>query len=318
MVAPEPPLLLANPGAGGGRGRARLARLQSRLSAWRPPPEIVWSASVDHLEEMARLARAEGRSRVIAAGGDGTVHAVANGLLAGVGRMPELAYLPIGTSGDFGRSLRLPRAPAAVVEGLPEWPARPVDVGRVRLAGGEVRHFLNFANVGLAARVAARVADSRWLPRLGRMSYPLAAAVEAGSARTVVVHMEVDDEPAWSGEVIHLSVANGAYFGGGLRPLGDSWLGSGRLHWLRLGAMGQAAAVRELARALRQRPPAHPSATSGAAWRLRVDGDAPVELDGQLPGRLPAAFDVEAAALNVVSPGLAGPLRGDGGREGAA
>jgi diacylglycerol kinase family enzyme len=141
--------VIFNARAGSGRAAQRLRRLQrvlgSRADFW--PTE-----GRGHGEELALSAAKSGFPIVAAAGGDGTVHEVANGLLRSGCPDATLAVLPIGSANDYAASLGL---------GTDWWlrpdpgiAAAPVDVGVVRVPGGPATYFVNNLGVGLTGAVA--------------------------------------------------------------------------------------------------------------------------------------------------------------------
>src|SRR4029079_2600419 len=99
---------------------------------------------------------------VVAAGGDGTVHDAAEGL---VGYLTPLGILPLGTGNVFARELNLPRSPEALAGTLLSGEARPIPVGQ---ANG--RPFLFVVGVGFDAE-AVRVFESEGTRTLGRAGY---------------------------------------------------------------------------------------------------------------------------------------------------
>src|SRR5262245_47714831 len=102
--------VIFNPAAGRGQADRRLApvrrRWGDRATFW-PTPQP------GHAEELAERAARDGFAVVAAAGGDGTVHEVANGLLASGRRDVNFAVLPIGSANDYDFSLKeeLPPGP---------------------------------------------------------------------------------------------------------------------------------------------------------------------------------------------------------------
>ncbi|MGM9921056.1 MAG: diacylglycerol/lipid kinase family protein [Bhargavaea sp.] len=93
----------------------------------------------------AREAARSGHPLVVAMGGDGTVNEAINGL-AGEQDRPDFALIPLGTVNDFARALSIPLDPEDAIRGLPEFVARPTDIG---LAGD--RYFMNILAVGSLA-----------------------------------------------------------------------------------------------------------------------------------------------------------------------
>ena len=110
-------------------------------SAYRTTPEAF---SAQH--EATRVAKA-GFDLIIAAGGDGTINEVVNGV-AGLSQRPKLAIIPAGTTNDFARALRIPRdnlveAAKVILQGK----TRKMDVGQA-ISDNEDKYFVNIAGSG--------------------------------------------------------------------------------------------------------------------------------------------------------------------------
>jgi diacylglycerol kinase family enzyme len=141
--------VIYNARAGSGRAAERLRRLRRVLG---PRAEFRATAGRGHGEELAREAAEAGFPVVAAAGGDGTVHEVANGLLRSGRPDTTLAVVPIGSANDYSHSLGLG----------PDWWLRAdssigpaaVDVGVVRDRTGRETYFVNNIGIGLTGVVA--------------------------------------------------------------------------------------------------------------------------------------------------------------------
>jgi diacylglycerol kinase family enzyme len=183
--------VIFNPAAGRGLAARRLESLRRALgkrAEFRP------TSGPGHAEELARQAAQEGFPLIGAAGGDGTLHEVANGLLRVPDSPAALAVYPTGSANDYAYSLGLP----------PEWWAapdfavtvRPVDVGLARAPDGRERHFLNALGLGLNGAVnleSRRIRRLRGLPRYGlallrtmwsHFNHPVMTVTLDGTART--------------------------------------------------------------------------------------------------------------------------------------
>jgi diacylglycerol kinase family enzyme len=149
--------VIFNPNAGKGQARAALDRLRKRLGR----NTAFWpTAAAGHAEELARKAALDGFATVAAAGGDGTVHEVANGLI-GSGRADViLGIYPIGSANDYAFALGL--APGWWERPDVETAVRPVDVGRVR-SGSRQRYFINGIGIGFNGMVTLEARRIRWL-----------------------------------------------------------------------------------------------------------------------------------------------------------
>ena len=142
--------VIFNPTAG--RRRA-LRRLDALAATWRSQATFCRTEHAGHAVELARQAAESGYGIVAAAGGDGTVHEVANGLLQS-GR-PDAAFgvIPIGSANDYAYSLRQNQITSP----------RLVDVGVIRTHRGDHRYFVCCLGIGFSACVTA---ESRRIHRL--------------------------------------------------------------------------------------------------------------------------------------------------------
>jgi YegS/Rv2252/BmrU family lipid kinase len=144
-----PDCVIFNPAAG--RGRAR--RLIARLERCRGSSIVLWPTdAAGHAADLAQKAAEAGYRTVIAAGGDGTVHEVANGLIHAGRREVTLAVWPIGSANDYAFALGVTIDWPFVGEAENRLAARPVDVGRVT-AGDRRCFFVNGLGIGFNGAV---------------------------------------------------------------------------------------------------------------------------------------------------------------------
>jgi diacylglycerol kinase family enzyme len=193
--------VIYNPASGRGRASRRLAALRR---AWEARAAFWPTAAPGQAEELAGQAARAGFATVAAAGGDGTVHEVANGLLRADRPDVALAVLPSGSANDYAYSLGLDpdwwRQPEGVA-------SRRVDVGVVR-AAGRSRYFVNGLGLGFNGLVTR---EARRIHRLqGLALYGLALL------RTLSFHyaliplsIQLDDEPERAEPTLALSLALG-------------------------------------------------------------------------------------------------------------
>jgi len=291
-------LLIVNPRAGDGRARV-LQRLLAALAALGLDADVAETTASGHATRIAREEAEGGRRLLVAVGGDGTVHEVVNGLVdaesgAVRGEDPVLAVVSAGSGCDLVRTFGLDRDPETLVRHLSTGATTRIDLVRVRLTGldGEplVRVFANVAEVGFGGTVAA---VARRLPaRLGAQRYRMGIVAAWGSFRRVPMVVRHD-----GGEVrdrlCNVVVANGQFFGGGLKVAPRSLPDDGRLD---LQAWG--GSPTDVVRAARQlRDGSHLQRADVRAWptaSVSVEADRPVavEADGEILGSTPVQFDV--------------------------
>lgn len=178
------------------------------------------AAPADTIAAAAEAARA-GDERVVAAGGDGTVHLVANGLMEGgtsADTRPALGVLPLGTGNDFARTLGLELGlpPFETIDVIRRGPLRTVDLIRVSHPdqAGATQYAINVCAGGFSGTV-----DEVLTSELKATWGPLAYLV--GAVKALPDLSDYDTRIAWDGgpaEPVHafnVVVANGRTAGGG-------------------------------------------------------------------------------------------------------
>lgn len=193
-MSTDPVCVVVNPAAAGGRGR-RAGRRVLEVLAGAVPFQAHFTEGPGHASRLAAEAAAEGASRVLAVGGDGTVHEVAAGLLATEREPLPLAVHPVGTGNDFFRMTGGGRRPEDARAVLQDGVVERFDVGRVQWDGGE-RTFVNLLGVGVDVDVLRRRAKYVRLPGLAQY---LAAFLDA-VAGFRPPNVQVDAKSASPGE----------------------------------------------------------------------------------------------------------------------
>jgi diacylglycerol kinase family enzyme len=183
--------VIFNPAAGRGLAARRLTGLRRALAG---RAEFRPTRGPGHAEELALQAAVEGFSFVGAAGGDGTLHEVANGLLRAERPDTALAVFPTGSANDYAHALGL--APGWWRRPDPAIRVGPVDVGLVRGPDGRERYFINALGLGLNGIVnyeSRRIRRLRGLARYGvamarafvwQFGHPVVTATTDGTTRT--------------------------------------------------------------------------------------------------------------------------------------
>lgn len=312
------PLVIINPASAGGTTRDAWPGIASDLSSHFGAFSCVFTGKAGEGTELAAEAARKGTKLIIACGGDGTISEVANGILASA-KDAELGIVPSGTGGDFRKTLGIPGGSREAARILREGQARRIDVGRVTFTStddeDQVVYFLGVASFGMSADVIERVKQGglHWLPSQtpkwisGRLSFGvsmLQAAVQSSATRVVV---QLDDARERHLTVANLCIANARFFGGGMKIAPEAKLADGKFDVITIGDLGPLKILtnaprlylgahlglpdvrHELARKVVARP-----AVKGAEVRL--------EVDGELTGRLPAAFQIVPRALRIRCP----------------
>lgn len=310
------PLVIVNPKSASGSTREKWALTASELRSHFGPFSVAFTKSQGDGMKIAEKAALAGRKFIIACGGDGTINEVANGILMS-GVDAELGVLPSGTGGDFRRAIGLPLSnrDAAIV--LRDGKTERMDVGKVTFLGNEgateARYFLNISSVGLAAAVIRRVKSAKvfdWVPIdgvRGKANFAVSAFQEVLDIEPVTVNVRVDDGPDTSLQTICLCIANSRFFGGGMMIAPEAKVNDGLLDLINVGDMTTAKILLNSLSLYRGTHLSLSEVQSSLIQRIEVAAadtrrDVLIEIDGELPGRLPAAYEIVPAALRIRVP----------------
>jgi YegS/Rv2252/BmrU family lipid kinase len=298
--------LVVNPESAGGATGRRWPEIHAEvLRAVGEGAEHAFTERPMHAAALTARALQQGFRRIVAVGGDGTLNEVVNGFFQ-TGEVPHdacLALVPRGTGGDFRRTFGLNgslRDCCARLRGE----VRPLDVGRVRYTRpdgtpGE-RYFVNVASFGVSGQVDRAVNSGSKLLG-GKVSFFVASVRTLVGWRDQKVRLRVDGGPEESLGITTVAVANGQYFGGGMRvaPEADPSDGSFDVtiwsgYHLKDFALKSASVY----------DGRHVRWAGTRTLRCRTleatsDEEVLLDVDGEQPGRLPATFTLLPGALRL-------------------
>ena len=294
--------IIVNPASGRARQGSVRVRVECALAAANVDSQFAVSSCASHAEELVIGAVAAGLRRFAVAGGDGTAHAVLNGLSAQrIVPLDQLtlALLPLGTGNDWARTLAIPRKLDAAVNLLAKANTRAHDVGVVtcqREGRPSTRHFLNVAGAGFDAHVVRRL-QSR---RAGRWTYYAGVMQGARTYRAASLRIRAGDL-AYDGPILVAFANIGRYLGGGMRIARNARYDDGLFDVTIVRAMPGVQIIAHLPRLLAGDLARSPWVATSRTTQLEIEGDAEVEADGELLGCLPATVRMAPSRINVVT-----------------
>jgi YegS/Rv2252/BmrU family lipid kinase len=312
------PLVIANPKSAAGSTRERWSAIASDLRTHFGPFTVAFTKGPGDGIEIAKRAAEEGREFIIACGGDGTINEIANGILRS-GNDVELGIFPSGTGGDFRRTIGMSAEIREAARELREGETKRIDAGKVSFLDHDdkpaERYFLNVTSFGLAASIIERVKGSTslsWLPLdtvRGRASFALSTLQEVIAIGATSVRVKIDDKEETTLQTVNFCVANARFFGGGMKIAPAAKINDGFLDVINIGDIRTAKIIlnaytlyrgthldlSEVKDTLAKRIEARP---------LREDQEVHIEIDGELPGKLPALYEVVPGALRIRVPKL--------------
>jgi diacylglycerol kinase (ATP) len=291
---------IVNPAAGNRRAMARWQAVSRHLLAGGYGASVFQTKERGDAATLARQAVEMGFETVVAVGGDGTVNEVVNGMLqvADARGTVRLGIVPAGTGMDFVRNARLPRRPRSIAAAVMSTHERRLDIGMSE--ADQSRAFVNFAETGLGAAVVAREArmSEAWP---GRLSFFLAALAASVQDRNVAATISVDGAEVYDGRLVSVVIANGEYFGGGMRIAPQASMEDGKLDVLVLGDFRRAELISQIWKLYPGSHVAHPKVLWTTGTSITVTPHAPtrLDLDGELFGEGPYTFHVVSQELRV-------------------
>ena len=255
--------VIYNPAAGRGRAERWLKALPPALTAG---VEVRATARAGHATELARRACDDGFAKVVAAGGDGTVHEVANGVLGSERRDTVFAVWPVGSANDFAYTLGMVewwqnREQSAATEII------EIDVGRATTSKGRV-YFVCNLGVGFNGMVNGEARSTRWLKGLPLYAWAFVKSM-AKHFDTPTMTVRFDDTEVTM-PTLALSVLNGQREGNfPLRP--DASLTDGLFDYMHATRLTRLHLIRYLPAMVRGKlPENHRLLRLGRAARFEV------------------------------------------------
>ena len=308
------PLIIVNPTSAGGDTARIWAKTASEVHRRFGAFAVEFTRAPGHGKQLALEAAKQGRSLIVACGGDGTINEVANGILES-GAQAELGILPSGTGGDFRRTFNISTHPAQAAADLKNGKTETIDVGRVTFAGENdetvSRYFLGVASFGISTSVINRVKADKpfaWLPRAisGRAGFAwstLQTTLEMKYTRALVT---LDEGREREVSIVNFCVANARYFGGGMKIAPDAKLDDGLFDVVMI---GEISSTKILANSYKLYAGTHGNVAEVHHTRAKkvvvnpaADEKIRFESDGELPGFLPAVFEIAPRALKIRIP----------------
>jgi len=302
---PDTPVpLFLNPAAGRGRAGRRLAGIEQIFAQQGVAVCAVCSRGSGEIETMVKDHINAGATKVIVAGGDGSIHEAVNGVLAANTRA-SLGVIPSGTGNDFAKACSISLDWEQAADDLARRIAvgaatRKVDVGRMN-----ERYFANSLGIGFEAKVTQVARAYRW--PIGDLVY-LVAILRCliDGVATSEMNIIADgsyEQPAWRGAITLASICNGAWVGGmfHMAPMADN--ADGQLDLLIAAPVTRRRVLALLPRLLRGRHLQEAEITHRMIRSALINSTTAVEshLDGEVQP-MQARFDIEIlpAALDLL------------------
>ncbi len=258
--------------------------------------EIVYTKEEGHATEIARRYSSMGDYRIYAVGGDGTLNEVLNGMM---GSNSSLGCIPGGSGNDFIKSLVSKFDRRRILMNTVLGTEEEMDVASV-----DGRYFINIASMGFDASVVNNVEkfkNRKYLPN--KFAYLVSVLDTAKDFKNLNLRMIIDQQEI-NTEAFMVAIANGKYYGGGIKIAPEADLHDGLLDVLLVRDINRAKIMKFLPKVVPGKHMDLDEVTLMRAKTIDLYADEPVyiNIDGELEARREAHFRLEDAKVKFIIP----------------
>jgi diacylglycerol kinase (ATP) len=318
MTKPAKITAVVNPHSAGGRTARQWPQLAAMLESRLGRVVTRFTSEPGAGIAITRGLLREGCDLIIAVGGDGTINEVANGFFDKDQMVrPEavIGILPLGTGGDFRRTLEIPTDPDEAIKILAAGVPLQIDVGKATFranGGGQAsRYFVNLLSFGMGGHVASQ--SKNFMGRFGGKAAFFWATVKTFlSYRGRQVSLCLDESSTRLPFFItNVAVGNGQFHGGGMRPCPAAVPNDGLFDVTIINYAGALQLLSSISMLYSGEVYSHPKVRHFEAARILAEANSAteIEIDGEALGTLPLEITLLPRQLRVlVSP--SSPLLG--------
>lgn len=293
---PKTTCVILNPSAGSIQDLEEVTARLSRL----PNVEVRLTSKRGSAARFAGMAIKKGRQTIVAAGGDGTLNEVINGIGENLGAA-RVGLLPLGTGNDFARSIGMPVDLEEAIEVIQAGETRAVDL--VRVTSDEVRYFVNVSAGGFSGLVNEKLTPEMkqtW----GPLAYLRGAAAALPELRAYRTTLAFDNAESIMLELYNVVVANGRYVAGGRLIAPEASIDDGLLDIVLIPQRPAGELALVIAQIALGTHLSSDAVIHRRARKLTVNSKPGMwfNVDGELVGNEPATFEILPRALRFIAP----------------
>ncbi len=287
--------LIVNPNADLGRAWHAAADLRPVVEEF---GGVDWTGTLypTHAIDLARQAAEEGYELVIAAGGDGTAHEVANGLMqVPRERRPRVGVVPIGSGNDFSHAIGMDPRPAYALRQIMNGAPKAIDVGLLRDERGRQEYWVNALGIGFDTTVTIR---SRRITLLRGFLIYLVAVIQTILFNHEAPLMQVStDREKWEQNMLMLVLCNGPREGGGFHVQPEARPDDGVFHYAGVYKVSRPMMFRLLPEVMKGTHGRFKQVRMGQFTHMELKADRPLYV--HTDGEIYAGFGVDLRSLSV-------------------
>ena len=297
-MSPRKATLISNPKTGRYASRRRpVQELATQLESLGVKVDLKLTQGPGDATEIAARAARNGSADVIVAGGDGTINEAIQGL---AGTNARLAIIPRGTANVLARELGLPLDDEQALKVVAQGKSRQIYLGlAIDETRNESRHFVLMAGIGLDASVVGRV-QPKLKKRIGKGAFWISGLSHLADWNPRPFILEINDHKYTS---TFAAIGKAAKYGGDLAITPGARLDQPDFEICIIETRSRLRYLRLLSQAMRSGMPRNvPEVQFVNAVTVKAHGDAHVQIDGELLGRLPMRFEIAPHSLEIIVP----------------
>jgi len=257
-----------------------------------------WAGTVypTHGIELATQAANEGYELIIAAGGDGTIQEVINGLMeVSKEKRPRLGIVPLGSGNDFAFAANVPEQPSEALRQAFKGKPHPVDIGLIESKSGRRQYWDNVLGIGFDAKVTIR---THTLPVIRGFLMYFTAVLQTIAFNHEAPLMQIKtDQESWSEETMMIVICNGPREGGGFLVAPEAVIDDGLFHYAAITKVSRPMMLRLVPEVMNGTHGRFKQVRMGTLRKLELQADAPLRI--HIDGETFAGFGSDVRSLKV-------------------
>lgn len=294
--------------SGNGRAFRQWPEVKAAFEKRRLPFSESFTEYEGHASELAREAVVEGFRKIVALGGDGTIHEILNGVMAQEQVPPSeviLGIIPVGSGNDWARLYGIPKDSEEAVELLARGETSIQDVVRVDTGSGEessCRYMMNIGGLGIDSHVCYLFEQEKLKGRRGDLQYLKCLTKAFVKYKCPMFKVYVDDTLFYEGYAISVAMGNGKYCGGGMRQTPDADPTDGLIDVTVIGKISKMQFVTSIKHLFDGTITSLEQVSTAKGRKIQVYASPAsfMEVDGELVGYSPVTARIVPAAVKVI------------------
>ena len=303
---------IVNPRAGSGKTMCEWLPAEKELERAGVRYVTAMTDHKRHATSLAMEACQQGYRKIIAVGGDGSLHEVFNGICRWCDNSNcdisdfYIGVIPIGSGNDWIKSLGVEKDAKAALECVCRSEYRMMDVIRVESSGSRVCYMANVGGTGFDSHVCLRVNSQKESGKRGKLIYLNSLIYTIATLRSIRVACYADGKMVFSGDCYSIALGNGRYSGSGMRQVPAAEIDDSLVDYLIIPRLPLGRIMLEAPRLFTGTINESRYVISGQCKSFKVmpldsESEDVLELDGELEGRLPMSVEVLPSRIRVMT-----------------